>query len=92
MDYMNFIGVVIDRTAAQLDLSPIPTPAPSAAACCHSWSRRSAVASYLTCAQCRELHLSPARLHALIAWAGMPGVLRPWSRRPARGRTRAGPG
>ena len=42
MDYMNFIGVVIDRTAAQLDLSPIPTPAPSAAACCHSWSRRSA--------------------------------------------------
>jgi hypothetical protein len=70
MDYWDFVGAIMAKTAAQLKAISDPhTRSIYARLCTELIEEERLVATFLTCPQCNAIHLRPARLQACIAWA-----------------------
>ena len=70
MEYHAFIGAVIDKTVVAVTAIRDPYTRHMFARWCETLiEEERVVQTFLTCAQCHAVHLAPARLRALIAWA-----------------------
>jgi hypothetical protein len=63
MDYMDFVGAIMAKTAVQLKAISDPhTRSIYARLCTELIEEERLVATFLTCPQCDAIHLPPARL------------------------------
>jgi hypothetical protein len=70
MDYYDFLSAILAKTTTAVTAISDPHTRRMCARWCMALiEEERLVKTYLTCSECDAIHLRPARLHALIAWA-----------------------